>query len=1070
MNAVAFSPDGKFILTGSRDGTAKLWDVSGKTKPKTFKHGSEITALAFSSDGKYFLSGGRDKIARLWDIANVSSRAYSGHDGAVLSVAISYNGKYLLTGSADKKGRLWNTASPPATRPVVLPTSGEVNAVAFSSSGDSVLTGCKDGICRIWSLQGESLLKFQSDNEAITAACFSPDGHHILTGNEVKIATLWTTAGQRVADLKGHTSSVSALAFAKDSGYLVVGNEDGIARRWNLSNNQVQHYPGHKDKINAVAVSPDGLRILTGSDDHTAKLWGAFGDLKKTFKHTNAVTGVALSPGEQPFVWTASRDNTLKQWDLSGDNVQKFTHTGMITAMALSPVDSPQTVLTATYEGVISLCQAPERTPRQVLNAETKVNALAILPDGNTFLTGMENGFVKQGNIKNDKFLVTIEQNSLGEIFALAVSPDGASVITGGSDSKARIWDLQNTAQAGKPLVLSRHTADVKAVAFSPGKKSKFVVTGSKDGTVKLWDRATGKERATLISLDSSDWVVTTPDGQFDASPGAMQLIYYVVGREIIALDQLKKRYWDPGLLSKIIKDEPLRDVGKFASLPLYPEINAQITGGDTLKIELRERDGGLGKLVLLVNNQMVAEDLNPGPKRKTVVKTSLSQYAHKFLPGENTLTLRTTTKNGWPESPDYTIKYAPGAASKGDGVENGDNTATESAEKPHLYILCIGTSKYQSPMKALSFPDQDAIAMDTALRAAGRGMFEERIHARLLTTVDGVSPDDLSSKKNIEAAFKDVKKKSRAIDFLVVYFSGHGLTKNDQFYYLTKDFQGAETGDTALWRQTTVTQKEMTDWLKEIDAQKQVLIFDACNSGSFASGFDPTAAKDISDYADKAFDEMKGVTGTYILAGAAGDKSSYEASKYGQGLLTYSLLEGMNVALNEKRVDVTKLFDYSSIMVPKLAAGISKTQKPVQATPKGGAPIFIGIVDRNTKMPKLLRPKPLFIRPKFGTGPGNDDDLDVEGALVDEFIRMTVRGASAPLLYVDGVDANQYEDAFKISGTYTVDSLSGEVKVNVFLKKGKKTVGNFLETGNKNDVPDLAKRMKDKAVELAAQ
>ncbi len=239
-------------------------------------------------------------------------------------------------------------------------------------------------------------------------------------------------------------------------------------------------------------------------------------------------------------------------------------------------------------------------------------------------------------------------------------------------------------------------------------------------------------------------------------------------------------------------------------------------------------------------------------------------------------------------------------------------------------------------------------------------------------------------------------------------------------------------------------------------------MIFDACNAGAFARNFELDAAKEINSNRTKAFDEMKGRTGTYILAG---DKVSFESSKYGQGLLTYSLLEGMRgMALNEKRVDVSKLFDHACKRVPQLAAGINKVQVPVMAFPEGtGATIFIGIVDKETKLPELAEPKKVYIRPRFGTLPDNDDELELEEALVDEFTRLTARGAVAPIVYVD---VNQYEDGYKVIGTYTLES-NGTVKLTGRVKKGTASLDEFQVTGKKDDVAGLARRIWEKASEF---
>ena len=105
------------------------------------------------------------------------------------------------------------------------------------------------------------------------------------------------------------------------------------------------------------------------------------------------------------------------------------------------------------------------------------------------------------------------------------------------------------------------------------------ILTGSSDQRAILWNLQ-GQQFGTRISVDSTDWIVTTPTGLFDASPGAMKLMHFVVGLEVIELEQLKERYYEPGLLAKIMgyQEGDIRDVEVFDQVKLYPEIQAEIT------------------------------------------------------------------------------------------------------------------------------------------------------------------------------------------------------------------------------------------------------------------------------------------------------------------------------------------------------------------------------------------------------------------------------------------------------------------------------------------------------------
>ena len=113
-----FSPDGKTVLTGSWDGTARLWSVAdGTPSARPLEHQGWVNAVAFSPDGKTVLTGSDDKTARLWNVADGSPLGPPlEHQGCVNAVAFSPDGKTVLTGSEDKTARLWNAADGTAHR------------------------------------------------------------------------------------------------------------------------------------------------------------------------------------------------------------------------------------------------------------------------------------------------------------------------------------------------------------------------------------------------------------------------------------------------------------------------------------------------------------------------------------------------------------------------------------------------------------------------------------------------------------------------------------------------------------------------------------------------------------------------------------------------------------------------------------------------------------------------------------------------------------------------------------------------------------------------------------------
>jgi len=591
----------------------------------------------------------------------------------------------------------------------------------------------------------------------------------------------------------------------------------------------------------------------------------------------------------------------------------------------------------------------------------------------------------------------------------------------------------------------------------------------------QLSDAQSGKLVATLLVADmrgeydentfdykkaiSRIWAVTTPSGLFDASPEMMENLHYVLGMEVIELSQLKERYYEPGLLGKLMgfSSGELRNVAALNNVALYPEVKAEIEKTQ-LKISLTERSGGLGRLALFVNGKQMNPDINPS--RQKSVTVNLDEFTTQYRSDTaNTIVLVAYNAGNWLQSPAYELLYKP-VGSRGDAGTGAKPSECGSA-KPHLYLLMIGTSKYSDASKNLTYPDLDASEMAKALSSTGKVMFEDRVHLKLLSTAgEGV---EISSKANIEKAFLEFKK-ATPCDVLVVYFSGHGSTWGKEgdktnFYYLTKDITSAKLADDGIRQEFAVSDEELTKWLAAIPAQKQVLILDACNSGKAAENLSGIGQRDLNSSQVIAFELLKDRTGTFILTGSASDMVSFEASQYGQGLLTYSLLEGISgTALKDgKYVDIMKLFQNARDVVPKLAASIKQVQIPVIAAPKGGSSFPIGIKDASVKI-NLPQPKPVVIQCNFQDRDNFNDGLGLTQALNDYFHDQTAKGALAKYVYYD---ISKYAEGFSIRGNY---SISGE-QVNLAgrLFKGDSPLGEaFQLTGSKDPAEVVKLIMKE--------
>jgi uncharacterized protein YjiK len=232
---VAFSPDGRFVVTGSLDNTAKLWNIATGTEIRTFKgHSNTVLAVAFSPDSRFVVTGSSDNTAKLWNIATGTEiRTFKGHSDSVLSVAFSPDSRFVVTGGLYDAAKLWETAT------------------------------------------GKKIRDFAGHAGSVEAAAFSPDGRFVVTDSSHYTAKLWDVATQtEIRTFKGHSSSVKSVAFSPDGRFAVTGSFDNTAKLWEVTTGkEIRSFVGHTESVEAVAFSPDGRFVVTGAWDATIKIW-----------------------------------------------------------------------------------------------------------------------------------------------------------------------------------------------------------------------------------------------------------------------------------------------------------------------------------------------------------------------------------------------------------------------------------------------------------------------------------------------------------------------------------------------------------------------------------------------------------------------------------------------------------------------------------------------------------------------------------------------------------------------------------------------------------------------------
>ena len=417
------------------------------------------------------------------------------------------------------------------------------------------------------------------------------------------------------------------------------------------------------------------------------------------------------------------------------------------------------------------------------------------------------------------------------------------------------------------------------------------------------------------------------------------------------------------------------------------------------LSLTIANEGGGVGRLVASVNDRKAAVLEHPVAERTagtTAVTVDLS--AATLKPGENTVKVYAFDADNQIRSHEAVATFTVAAKAKGVSIGTDDSMAADY--KPQFYGIVVGTSTFPGDRAMdLQYPAHDAESMMTGLQIGAGNLFgSENVHLRLLTT-DAKDDSGQSTKANIMAAFAEVTKNAKPTDVLLLYLSGHGVNlraEKDSYYYLTTDARSADIENNAALRElSTVSSVELRTWLGTKNMPlKEVLILDTCAAGAASEELLKLVAKrDVPPDQRRAVEFLKDATGTIILMGAAADKVSYEASKYGQGLLTYALLEGMRGRSIEggSTLNVNHWFQNASLDVQQLAQSIGGIQKPVIAEPSG-AEFPLGLLapaDQARIPPAAVKPELVHLSCH------DDDDEDPLGLATA--IREQLREVSHP-------------------------------------------------------------------------
>jgi WD40 repeat protein len=455
VTAVAFSPDGTSLAAayheqypGGRPGfVLELWDPrAGRQKASWVARQWMIRTLAFSPDGKTLISCGRDGTVKFWDVPagreRVTLRAPEGFEG----LALSPDGQTLVTvaGGPSRQGvvRRWDVAAG-RERAGLFEPGCEVAAVAFAPDGRTLALACSDHLVRLWQpdAEADAVVLAAHPKEAWSVA-FAPDGRTLASSSDDHTVKLWDPATRQArATLPGHGALVSCVAFAPDGRLLASGGYDRKVRLWDARSGKLQAtLSDHTNDVRCLAFAPDGQTLASAGKDGSIYRWDvSMGRSLPTLPgHADQVRALAFAPDGRTLA-SASHDRTVCLWDvIRGEKGLQLEHADEVWAVAFSPDGT--TLATGDKAGLIRFWDPAAGKEVAVLWGHTDgVRSLAFAPDGKTVASGSADRTVRLWQVATGSELLALKGQA-DEVYSVAFSPDGKALAAAIHDGTVKLW------------------------------------------------------------------------------------------------------------------------------------------------------------------------------------------------------------------------------------------------------------------------------------------------------------------------------------------------------------------------------------------------------------------------------------------------------------------------------------------------------------------------------------------------------------------------------------------------------------------------------------------------------